>query len=152
MGHVFGVGRAAPGFSLVSSDGSTVALKSFRGDWLPIVVFLAADSPDAAARLTALSAAADRFWGLRGQVLVLCDAGVVRLRKLAEEIPTLAFPLLADEQSSTAKAYGAFDVSRGVVSPVTYVVDRSGKIVWIAERDQAYDPGKLLEALLTAVR
>ena len=152
MGYAFGVGREAPAFSLMGSDGSHVALKDFRGDWLPVVVFLRADHPDAGARLSALSAAADEFWGLRGQVLALADAGVAELRGLADAVPQLAFPLLADEGALVARAYGAYSSTRGTVDAVAYIVDRSGKIVWVGEGDEACSPRKLTVALQAAVR
>jgi peroxiredoxin len=152
VGYTFGVGREAPPFTLAASDGSRVAIKSFRGDWLPILVFFHPDHPDAGKRLGALSAAADQFWGLRGQLLALAPATADELAKLAAEIPGLAFPLLVDEQARVAKAYGAYNRTRDSVSAATYIVDRTGKIVWVGEGEDAYRPAVLLAALENSAR
>jgi len=152
VGYTFGVGREAPVFTLANYDGGNVALKSFRGDWLPVIVFIRPDHPDAAKRLAALSAAADQFWGLRGQLLAVAPANVDELRGLAAEVSALAFPLLADEGARVAQAYGAFNRTQGVISAATYIVDRAGKIVWVAEGHEAYRPASLLAALENIAR
>ena len=152
MGYTFGVGREAPAFTLTNYDGGSVTLKSFRGDWLPVVVFLRPDHPDAGKRLGALSAAADQFWGLRGQLLALAPASPPELQQLAAGVPALAFPLLADEGALVARAYGAYNRTRGTVSAAAYIVDRSGKIVWVGEGADAYRPAALIAALENIAR
>jgi peroxiredoxin len=152
VGYTFGVGREAPAFTLAGSDGVVVTLKSFRGDWLPVVVFFDCGHPDAAKRLTALSASADQFWGLRGQLLAVASAGAGEAEGLAAQIPGLAFPLLIDEGAVVARAYGAYNRTRDAVSAATYIVDRSGKIVWVAEGDEAYRPAALIAALENVAR
>ena len=152
MGYTFGVGREAPPFTLTGADGGTSTLKSFRGDWLPVVVFLDPGHPDAAKRLTALSASADQFWGLRGQLLALAPVSAAELQDLAAQVPTLAFPLLVDEGALVARAYGAYNRTKGVVSAAAYIVDRSGKIVWVGEGEEAYRPAMLIAALESIAR
>jgi thioredoxin-dependent peroxiredoxin len=152
VGYTFGVGREAPSFTLASSDGGSVTLKSFRGDWLPILIFFRPDHPDTSKRLAALSAAADQFWGLRGQLLALAAATADELGRLAGEVPTLAFPLLVDEGARIARAYGAYNRTRGAVSAAAYVVDRAGKIVWVGEGEDAYRSATLLAALENIAR
>jgi peroxiredoxin len=152
VGYTFGVGREAPAFTLAGSDGGTVSLKSFRGDWLPVIVFLDPDHPDTAKRLTALSAAADQFWGLRGQLLALAPAAADELQTLAGEVPALAFPLLGDEGARVARAYGAYNRTKGAVSAAAYIVDRAGKIVWVGEGIEAYRPASLLAAMENIAR
>lgn len=152
MGFVSGVGREAPGFTLTAQDGNVVTLKDYRGEWLPLVIFYDPARPGAAARLSALSAAADRFWGLRGQLLALSSASAVEQRSLAAEISGLAFPLLVDEGSRVARSFGAFDRKLDRPVEATYIVDRSGKIVWVGEGDEAFRPAALLTALRSVAR
>lgn len=152
MGNTFGVGREAPVFALSAHDGNRVALKDFRGDWLPMLVFYDPGAPGAAARLAALSAAADQFWGLRGQLLAISDASAEQQRKVAEETDGLAFPLLVDTGALVACSYGAVNSKTGKPVGATYIVDRSGKIVWVGEGDEASKPSALLAALESVAR
>jgi peroxiredoxin len=152
VGYTFGVGREAPAFTLSGSDGGTIQLKSFRGDWLPVIVFFDTHYPDAVKRLTALSASADQFWGLRGQLLALAPVAAADLQELAAQVPALGFPLLIDEEARVAKSYGAYNRTKDAVSPAAYIVDRSGKIVWVGEGDEAYRPAALIAALENIAR
>jgi peroxiredoxin len=152
VGYTFGVGREAPAFALAGSDGSAITLKSYRGDWLPVIVFFDPYHPDVVKRLAALSASADQFWGLRGQLLALAPVGAADLRELAAQVPALAFPLLVDEGSLVARAYGAYNRTKDAVSAAAYIVDRSGKIVWVGEGEEAYRPSMLIAALENIAR
>jgi peroxiredoxin Q/BCP len=152
VGYTFGVGLEAPAFTLSAQDGSRVSLKDFRGDWLPIVVFYEAAGPQAVAQLAALSAAADQFWGLRGQLLAVSAAPADEQRRLAEKVEGLAFPLLTDSDGRVAHEFGAVNRKTGRPVEATYVVDRSGKIVWVGEGDEALKPSSLLAALQSVAR
>lgn len=150
MGYNSGVGREAPTFSLRAADGSEVSLEQYRGDWFPVLVFVPSADADAGARLTLLSAAADTIWGMRGQVLGVCDAGVDELRELARSLDVLSFPLLADD-GEVARAYGALKPGGGL-RPMAFVIDRAGKIVWSGEGARALDPDAVLDAFRRVVR
>lgn len=152
MGYTFGVGREAPVFTLTAVDGTEVALKSYRGDWLPILLFYSPGTPDMATRLTAMSAAADQLWGFRGQLLGVCDAPAGAQRALAEQAGGVAFPMLVDEGAVVARAYGAYSPRTGAVQPAAYIVDRAGKIVWVGDGADALNPAALLAALESATR
>ena len=82
MGSTFGVGRQAPAFTLPATDGGTVSLSDYRGDWLPVLVFFTADDPRALARLAVFSAAAEALWGLRGQLVGIAVAEPEDLRRV----------------------------------------------------------------------
>lgn len=151
MGYTFGVGREAPAFVLNAADGSEISLRQYRGDWLPLLVFMPADTPDAPARLAALDKAADTLWGLRGQVLVLSDADRDRLKAWDEEAGKVGVPLLADD-GAVARAYGAVSPASGGMEPRAVIVDRAGKIVWMAEGDEAFKPAAITAAFRTVAR
>ena len=97
MGYDFGVGREAPTFTLSAVDGSEIRLNQYRGDWFPVLAFIPTQTPGAVEALEHLSKAADTLWGLRGQLVGLCDAGRDECVTLAGQVPGLAFPLLPDD-------------------------------------------------------
>ena len=150
MGYDSGVGRAAPTFSLTAVDGSEIKLSQYRGDWFPVLVFVPTQSQGAAQLLEQLSEAADTLWGLRGQLVGVCDAGADECRSLAGRVPGLAFPLLPDD-GGVAKLYGALRKD-GTTRPMAFIVDRAGKIVWSGEGAAALTSAALLAAFRTVVR
>lgn len=150
MGYDFGVGRAAPAFTLTAVDGSEINLNQYRGDWFPVLAFIPTRSPGAAELLEQLSKAADSLWGLRGQVIGLCDAGRDDCRALAERVPGLAFPLLPDG-GRAAQMYGALRKD-GTARPMAFIIDRSGKIVWTGDGAAALTAPALLAAFRQIVR
>ena len=149
MGYAFGVGREAPAFVLSAVDGSEINLRQYRGDWFPVLVFMPAATPDAPKKLEALSKAADSLWGLRGQVLVLSDAGREELTKWDAEAG-VAVPLLPDD-GTVARAYGASPPG-GALEPRAVIVDRAGKIVWMAEGEEAFKPAAITAAFRNVAR
>lgn len=148
MGFNFGVGREAPTFTLSAADGSEIALEQYRRDWLPVLVFVPAAGADDA--LAKLAAAADTLWGLRGQVVGICDAAADQVRDLVSRVPGLTFPVLADD-GAVARAYGACRPDGGL-REMAFIVDRAGKIVWSAEGPDALEPVTLLTAFRQVVR
>ena len=150
MGYNFGVGREAPTFTISAVDGSEINLKQYRGDWFAVLVFVPTQAAETAAALALLSSAAGTLWGLRGQLLGICDAGRDEVQKLAAEVEGLAFPLLPDD-GRVAQAYGALKKS-GEVRPMTFIVDRAGKIVWTGEGASALKPATLVAALRQIAR
>ena len=150
MGYDSGVGRAAPTFTLTAVDGSEIKLNQYRGDWFPVLAFVPTQSPEAAELLEQLSKAADSLWGLRGQLVGICDASADDCRALAARVPGLAFPLLPDD-GSVARQYGALRKD-GTVRPMALIVDRAGKIVWTGDGAAALTQASLLAAFRQVVR
>lgn len=152
MGYDFGVGREAPTFTLTAADGSEISLTQYRGDWFPVVVFVPALAAGTPELLGQLSKAADTFWGLRGQLVGICDAGSDELGELAAQVPDLSFPLLADD-GEVALAYGARRQAQGgAVRHMAFIIDRAGKIVWMGEGEGSLKASKLLAAFRDVVR
>jgi peroxiredoxin len=150
VGYDFGVGREAPTFSLSAVDGSEIKLGQYRGDWFPVLVFVPVRAPGAADALAELSAAAGELWGLRGQLVGICDADRDVCAALAAQVPGLAFPLLPDD-GSVARQYGARR-DDGTVRPMVFIVDRAGKIVWSGEGAAALTQQALVAAFRQIVR
>lgn len=149
MGYASGVGRQAPAFSATTLDGQTIDLKRYRGDWFPILVFLPANLAQRADYVDRLDDAAAEFWGLRGQLIVICQADQEQPRS-PEWAPALTLPVIADERRLAA-AYGA-TCSSGEWRPTACIVDRAGKIVWTGSGRRALDPEVLVSAFREAVR
>jgi peroxiredoxin len=150
VGYDFGVGRAAPAFTLIAADGTEIKLNQYRGDWFPVLAFIPTRSQGAVELLEQLSAAADALWGLRGQLVGVCDASVDDCRALAARVPALAFPLLADD-GSVARQYGALRKD-GAARPMVFIIDRAGKIVWTGDGPAAFAAPELLAAFREVVR
>jgi peroxiredoxin Q/BCP len=150
VGYNLGVGREAPTFTISAADGSEINLKQYRGDWFAVLVFVPTQAAETAAELTQLSSAADTLWGLRGQLLGLCDAGREEVVKLSAEVTGLSFPLLPDD-GRVAQAYGALKES-GEVRRMAFIVDRAGKIVWTGEGALALKPATLVAAFRQVAR
>jgi peroxiredoxin len=150
VGYDFGVGREAPTFTLSAVDGSEIRLNQYRGDWLPVLVFMPTRAPGAAQALQELSSAADTLWGLRGQFVGVCDAGRDDVKALADGVPGLAFPLLPDG-GGVAQEYGALRAD-GTTRPMAFIIDRAGKIVWTGEGEAALTAAPLIAAFRQVVR
>jgi peroxiredoxin len=150
VGYDFGVGREAPTFTLSAVDGSEINLNQYRGDWFPVLVFIPTQASGAAEVLDQLSKAADELWGLRGQLVGVCDAGREACAALAAGCPGLAFPLLPDD-GGVARMYGALR-SDGTARPMAFIIDRAGKIVWTGDGAAALTTQSLLAAFRQVVR
>jgi peroxiredoxin len=150
VGYDFGVGREAPTFTLSAVDGNEIRLNQYRGDWFPVLVFVRTQAPGAAQTLQQLSSAADTLWGLRGQLVGVCDAGRDDCKTLADAVPGLAFPLLPDD-GSVAQLYGALR-NDGTIRPMAFIIDRSGKIVWTGDGEAALEAPKLIAAFRQVAR
>jgi len=150
VGYDFGVGREAPTFTLSAVDGSEIRLNQYRGDWFPVLVFIPTRSPGAAQVLEQLSKAADTLWGLRGQLVCICDAGRDECKTLAAGVPGLAFPLLPDD-GGVARLYGALRKD-GTARAMAFIIDRAGKIVWTGDGEAALTAAALIAAFRDVVR
>ena len=153
MGYNFGVGREAPLFDLTAHDGSRITLKQYRGDWMPIIVFLPGDALAAAPAVASLSGVADQLWGLRGQLLGVVHGDEAEARAVAEQAGRAEFPLVPDPDAEVARAYGAWDAGAGSVRRYAVIVDRAGKIVWATDGGAAaVKPAELVAGMRAAAR
>lgn len=126
-------GDLAPEFKLPDADGALVSLSSFRGRRVIVYFYPAAMTPGCTKEAL----------GFRDNVAALEAAGVAVLgispdkpAKLARfrERDSLNFPLLADPEATTLKAYGAYGEKKlygkttiGVIRS-TFIIDADGKI------------------------
>jgi peroxiredoxin Q/BCP len=139
-------GDTAPLFRLVSNTGDTVSLSSFKDSQFVILVFYPGDeTPGCTKQLCELR---DNY-----ALLKTSGAAVFGMNPASRESHqqfvdkhTFPFPLLVDEGSKVADAYGC----RGgmMVTRTVYVVGPDGRIVF-AERGKP-SPEKLIEAIAAA--
>ena len=150
MGYASGVGREAPAFVVTATDGNEISLHQYRGDWFPILVFLPTLPDETAVHLARLSATANQFWGLRGQIVGLCHGTRDEVTALSASAPGVAFPLLPDD-GTIAAAYGALWADNEPRT-MAFIVDRAGKIVWTGEGDEELAPAVLIAAFREVAR
>ncbi len=126
------VGDEAPDFELPDQDRAPVRLSSFRGRKNVVVVFYPMSfTPTCQGELCAIRDAIVDFSGDDVQTLAIsCDSTAVHRRWADEQ--GYAFPLLADfwPHGEVARAYGVFDEQHGLALRGTFIVDRSGKVVY----------------------
>ena len=126
------VGDEAPDFELQDQARQPVRLSSFRGQKHVVVVFYPMSfTPTCQGELCAIRDTIEDFDSDDVQTLAISvDSGPTHARWAAEQGYT--FPLLADfwPHGEVARAYGVFDEERGLALRGTFIVDKTGKVVY----------------------
>lgn len=126
-------GDKAPAFSLTSDDGSTVALKDFKGQRVIVYFYPAALTEGCAKQACDFR---DSLDALKAQGLAVVGISPDKPEKLAKfrDRDGLTFPLLSDPDKLVLSAYGAFGEKKlygkivvGVIRS-TFVIDAKGKV------------------------
>ena len=122
-------GKAAPGFSLVSTDGKKVSLSDYKGR--PVLVnFWATWCGPCKLEMPWLEEFSNKY---KGQGLVVLgmdedqDMAPAEVGQTAKKIGVSYPILMPDKKEETAKAYGGIDYT-----PETFYVDKSGKVVAVS--------------------
>jgi peroxiredoxin len=126
------IGSAAPDFDLEADDGGRVRLSDFRGRRNVLLVFhpraftpvCEEEALDLQENLAAFEAADTEV------LLVSCDAAPAR-RAWKQQLG-LTYTLASDfwPHGAAAQAYGVFDDTRGTPVRGTFLIDKSGQVVW----------------------
>ncbi len=146
-------GQKAPDFTLLSSDGGKVSLKSLRGKPVVLYFYPKDDTPGCTREACAFRDARARLKKSGAVVLGVSPDSVASHAKFREKY-RLDFPLLADTDKAVAKRYGAFGekvmYGKKVVGMIrsTFVIDAEGvvKRVFPRVRVDGHDE-QVLEAL-----
>ena len=130
------VGQKAPMFSLKSTDGSEMSLKSLEGKYVVLYFYPKDDTPGCTKEACAFRDRSDVFDEEDVTVLGVSADSIESHRKFTDKFD-LNFPLLSDPDKKTINDYGVWQLkklygkeSMGIVR-TTYVIDPAGKIAKI---------------------
>ena len=131
------VGDKAPSFTLPADGGSTVSLQDFKGKTLVLYFYPKDDTSGCTAEACAFRDALPDFSKVRAEVVGISKDPVKKHDKFKAKYD-LNFPLAADEDMKTCKAYGVW-VEKSMygrkymgIERSTFVIDGKGVIrnVW----------------------
>ena len=126
------VGTSAPGFTLTDQYGSEVSLRDVRGHKNAAVVFYPfAFSGICTGELREIRDTLEDFQDDDIQVFTISCDPMFSLRTWADAEGHF-FPLLSDfwPHGEVARAYGVFDDRDGSARRGTFLIDRTGTLVW----------------------
>ncbi|AQA04772.1 peroxiredoxin [Mycobacterium sp. MS1601] len=135
------IGSAAPDFSLKDQNGRAVSLGAYRGSKNVLLVFFPlAFTGICQGELDAIRDNLARYENDSTAVLAL-SVGPPPTHKVWATQSHFTFPVLSDfwPHGAVAQSYGVFNDVAGVPNRGTFVVDRSGTIVF-AEMKQPGEP------------
>ena len=151
-------GDPAPDFTLPSSPGESVSLKSLRGKPVILAFYPADWSPVCGDQMALYNEILPEFKRHGAQLLGISVDGVWCHNAFAKE-RKLHFPLLADfePKGEIAKRYGVYRDKEGVTERALFVIDAEGKVAWSYVSPIAVNPGAdgilaALEKLATRAR
>ena len=131
------VGKPAPDFTLPSTQGDAVTLKSFKGKKTVVLYFYPKDESSSCTREAC--AFRDHFAELEqhGVVVLGVSTDPMEAHMKFKEKQKLPFTLLSDEQAEVSKMYGVYKQknvygkkSMGI-ERTTFVIDKTGRIATI---------------------
>ena len=133
-------GDHAPGFSGLTTDGTRVSLKDFRGRKLVLYFYPMDDTPGCTAQACSLRDHNEEVKAKGAAILGISAQDVDSHRKFTAK-HKLNFPLLADTDRSVARAYGtmgggmggALRGMLGFAERVTFIVDEKGRIAHVID-------------------
>ncbi len=127
-------GNACPDFKLADQDGSLRSLSEFKGRYLLVYFYPKALTPGCTAQSCAVNEARDDFSSLNCSVVGISPDDPGKQKKF-EEKHGLGFPLLCDQDHSTAEAFGVWGEKSmygkkymGIIRS-SFLVNPVGKIV-----------------------
>src|SRR5690606_10735102 len=126
-------GDAAPAFTLVDQDGTSVSLEDYRGQRVVLYFYPAASPPGCTTQACDFRDSLGSLASAGYAVLGISKDAPAKLAKFRDE-QQLSFALLSDESLTTHKAYGAYGekLNYGTVilgtKRSTFVIDEKGRI------------------------
>jgi thioredoxin-dependent peroxiredoxin len=130
------IGKAAPAFSLPSTEGQDVALKDFRSKKVVLYFYPKDDTSGCTKEACAFRDALPDYRGAGAVVLGISPDGLESHGKFRAK-HSLPFTLLADEDHAVAEKYGVWKEKSMYgrtymgIERTTFVIDAAGKIASI---------------------
>lgn len=131
------VGKPAPDFKLdgvigieAGNEFKSLALKDFRGKWLVLFFYPADFTFVCPTEIKGFSDNMDSFGKLNAEIVaVSTDSKWSHLAWIKRgDLGKLRYPLLADFNKETARAYGVLDYEKGVALRGLFIIDPNGVI------------------------
>lgn len=134
------IGNLAPVFTLMNQTEVPVALKDFRGKSNVVVYFYPrAATPGCTVQACGIRDAQAEFAALDAVVLGISPDPVAKLVKFTDK-QALNFPLLSDEDLSTAKKYGVWGLKKFMgrefmgILRTSFLIDKEGRLRFIMDK------------------
>lgn len=131
------IGKPAPDFTLPSSSGESVSLKSFKNRKTVVLYFYSKDdTPGCTKEACGFRDLAAEFEKTGSVILGVSNDPVDSHARFREKFK-LPFELLADEDASVSKAYGVYKQKNLYgkkymgIERTTFIIDRTGRIAQI---------------------
>ena len=148
-------GDMAPDFSGVTTDGSKVQLKDFRGKKLVLYFYPRDDTPGCTAQACSLRDSNAEI-RKKGAAIFGVSAQDAQSHQRFTKKYNLNFPLLADTDQAVARAYGTIGGGLGgtlrrvlgMAERVTFVIDEEGRIAHVIDDVNTRDHAAQVLALL----
>jgi peroxiredoxin Q/BCP len=149
-------GDPAPDFEGVTTDGTRVSLKGYRGKKLVMYFYPKDDTPGCTKQACSLRDH-DREIAAKGAAVLGVSTQGESSHQAFTEKYKLNFPLLADTDGSVGRAYGTLGgpgiLSKlksavGYADRVTFVIDEKGRIAHIIDRPDVANHAEEVLALL----
>ena len=149
-------GDPAPPFQGVTTDGTRVSLKDFRGRKLVMFFYPMDDTPGCTKQACSLRDHNTEIAARGAAILGVSTQGEASHRKFTDK-HRLNFPLLADEDGAVGRAYGTlggpglFSAAKalaGIADRVTFIIDAKGRIAHVIDRPDVASHAEEVLALL----
>lgn len=149
-------GDAAPDFEGVTTDGTRVALRDFRGRKLVLYFYPMDDTPGCTKQACSLRDHNAEITARGAAILGVSTQDEASHRKFTDK-HRLNFPLLADAGGAVGRAYGTIGGSGlfaaakafiGMSDRVTFIIDEQGRIAHVIDQPEvANHAGEVLARL-----
>ena len=137
-GEAPAVGQAAPGFKLQDQNGEWHDLEDYRGSWLAVYFYPKDDTPGCTTEACNFRDNIYAFKGIGAEVVGV-SVDTVDSHKDFSDKYKLPFVILADEEGTTAEAYGVLRDWKliQIASRQSFIIDPDGVI---AKHYEKVDP------------
>lgn len=140
---------SAPSFTLPDQKKLPVSLENYNGKPLVLIFYLGYGCLHCSEQLNAIAERTDDFKAAGLPVLAISTDSVAELAKSQENYSadgkSFPFPLVADPEKTSFKAYGAHDDFEEAALHGTFLLDPKGRILW---SDISADPFMDLDFLI----